>query len=260
MSSYKAYAKINLFLKVTGRRGEYHEIVSRFMLVETLFDTLEFFPKQCDEFLIDGLFDCQTKQNSIYLAYTELLKQTDSSRLKTFFEDHGVRVEKRIPSFAGLGGGSSDAATFLKMCNKRAGLGLSLDELATIGLNIGADVPFFVYGYKSANVSGIGESVEMVEEELLPLEIVTPPIKISTPEVYSEFRKNHYKELSEKESAYLQNLSSTQLLRSLNIDEANDLYTPALALHKELKAYQKSGWFFSGSGSSFFRLKEKELT
>lgn len=146
MKLYKAYAKVNIFLKITGMRGDYHEIVSRFMRVDSLYDELSFVAKQEDEgFKIIGEFSCTTEQNTIYKAYLALLKILDKESadlLKNLMSRYGVKVDKRIPAFAGLGGGSSDGATFLKMCNEVLHLGLSQNELAAAGVKVGADVPF----------------------------------------------------------------------------------------------------------------------
>jgi 4-diphosphocytidyl-2-C-methyl-D-erythritol kinase len=173
---------------------------------------------------------------------------------------HGIAVEKRIPSFAGLGGGSSDAATYLKMCNEVLHLGLTADELSAIGSKVGADVAFFIHNYPSANVSGIGEIVEPFDEEPLPLEIITPKIKISTPDVYRRFRENFYTELDTEEAARLSRMDSKTILQNYSISEANDLFEPAVSLYPELKSAYKHGWFFSGSGSSFFKIKDKDYT
>ncbi|MEJ2501502.1 MAG: 4-(cytidine 5'-diphospho)-2-C-methyl-D-erythritol kinase [Campylobacterales bacterium] len=254
MKLYSAPAKVNIFLKITGRRGAYHEILSRFMTVPTLYDTLRFFPKQAEGFVIEGDFDCRVEQNTIYKAYVALLEATGSEALEKLMQSHGVSVDKRIPAFAGLGGGSSDAATYLKMCNEVLHLGLSTEELASIGVKVGADVPFFVYGYPSANVSGIGEIVEPFEEELLAIETYTPKIKISTPAVYKRFREGFYKELSPERYAYFAATDSAALLAELKTAEANDLFEPALSLYPELREAFRRGWFFSGSGSSFFRV------
>jgi 4-diphosphocytidyl-2-C-methyl-D-erythritol kinase len=164
-----------------------------------------------------------------------------------------VCVEKKIPSFAGLGGGSSDAATFLRMCNEELELGLSVEELAEIGSNVGADVPFFVYGYESANVRGIGEIVEHFNEPLIDFEVTTPELQISTPAVYRYYREYLFAPISSDEVARLESTSSREILASVNSKEANDLYNAALGCYPELA--EKEGWFFSGSGSSFFRIK-----
>jgi len=262
MKEYKAYAKVNIFLKITGTRGNYHEILSRFMRVDDLFDRLFFISKEEsggkeNVFQILGNFSCETKQNTIYKAYVALKKATNAESLEKLMQKYAVRVEKNIPAFAGLGGGSSDAATYLKMCNEVLDLGLSLNELATIGLEVGADVPFFIYAYESANVSGIGEVVEAFDEERLSFDIYTPDVAISTPRVYSAYRENFYAPIDGFEAQRLRTISSKEILETMSAKEANDLFEPALQEYKELKQYYKQGYFFSGSGSSFFKQKDR---
>lgn len=254
MIQYRAYAKVNIFLKITGKRDAYHTLTSRFMRVSSLYDTLWFEPKSTREFEIRGNFDCEVGSNTIYKAYKSLLAATNCDKLLHWMQSHAVYVNKQIPSFAGLGGGSSDAATYLHMCNDQLELGLSTETLAMIGANVGADVPFFVYGYESANVSGIGEIVERYDEKPLEFEIVTPQIKISTPAVYNYYRDHLYAPITREEAARLQLISSIDILKTMKPKEANDLYPAALRSYPEL--CENEGWFFSGSGSSFFRLKE----
>lgn len=256
MKIYKAYAKVNIFLKITGTRGDYHEIISRFMKVQNLYDELCFVPKESEAFTILGDFDCQVHQNTIYKAYFALKEYTKSASLEKLMRTHAIEVKKKVPAFAGLGGGSSDAATYLKMCNEVLHLGLSQNELAHIGAKVGADVAFFIYGYNSANVSGIGEIVEKFDEELLDLEIITPDVKISTPKVYQTYRKDFFAPISEAEVLRLKVMSSKEILKTMSIGEANDLFAPALQEYKELKNHYKHGYHFSGSGSSFFYVKD----
>jgi len=255
--TYKAPAKVNVFLKITGKRGAYHELLSRFMVVDGLYDTLSFFPKarEDDTFVLEGAFGCATEQNTVYKAYRALMEHTGSQALAEWMRTHGVRVEKRIPDFAGLGGGSSDAATFLKMCNAAVDLGLETRELAEVGAKVGADVPFFVYGYASANVSGIGEIVEPFDEAPLPIETRTPAIEISTPAVYRRLRERFYRELPPEAYRFFAETDSATLLGTLDAGTANDLFAPALSLYPELEEHVRPGWFFSGSGSSFFRIR-----
>ncbi len=252
--SHKAYAKVNIFLKITGTREQYHTLASRFMRVEKLYDELEFVPNTSGEFLIEGDFGCSVKQNTIYKAYEALSQKTQSRELGEFFKENGVAVEKRIPAFAGLGGGSSDAATFLHMCNEKLSLGLGIEELVEVGMQVGADVPFFLYNYKSANVTGIGEIVEEFDEDILDIETFTPKIEISTPAVYKEYRANFFAPISKEKEKEWFSLTSKEVLRCYDALTANDLFAPALKLYPELGKYKKDGWFFSGSGSSFFRV------
>lgn len=258
MKLYKAYAKVNIFLKITGKRGNYHEIISRFMRVDSLYDELSFVAKEeSDDFKIIGHFSCKTEQNTIYKAYLALLDTLDevlANSLKNLMRKYGVHVKKHIPAFAGLGGGSSDAATYLKMCNEVLHLGLSLNELSAIGIKVGADVPFFIYGYDSANVSGIGEVVEEFREKLLEVEIFTPRIEISTPKVYTLYREQFYNPIDGFEVQRLKKTPSSDILKQMSADEANDLFKPALQAYKELKNHYRHGYYFSGSGSSFFRI------
>jgi len=262
MKIYKAYAKVNIFLKITGTRDNYHEILSRFMKVNSLYDELSFVSKEnidakANEFKIIGDFSCTTEQNTIYKAYFALKKATHSEKLEKLMHTHAVQVNKNIPAFAGLGGGSSDAATYLKMCNEVLDLGLSLNELASIGLAVGADVPFFIYGYESANVSGIGEVVEEFKEESLEIQTYTPKVEISTPKVYQIYREDFYNPIDGFEVQRLKKIKSIEVLKTMSPTEANDLFEPALQGYRELKQHYKSGYHFSGSGSSFFRVKEE---
>ena len=244
----KSYAKVNIFLKITALRGSYHEINSRFMLVKNLFDTISFEPKQkSDEFILEGDFGCQTKDNTIYKVYQKL---KTIPKVEDFFKNYKVVVDKNIPEFAGLGGGSSNCAAFLNLTDKVLNLNLSLSQKLQITTPIGSDIAFFVYEVNSANVSGVGEVVEKFDEDLLDLKTFTPPIKCSTKEVYQTFRKKFLrfdKPLADK----LSSLKSDEILKEYNAKELNDLLSPALFLYPNLKDYLNKR-FFSGSGSSLF--------
>ena len=251
-----AYAKVNIALKITGTRGNYHEIFSRFMLAKHLKDTIAFIPKNTQGFSIEGDFDCTLEKNTLYKAYMALKKVGNSKKIEDFFATHSVRVDKNIPAYAGLGGGSSDAATFLTMTNRHLNLSLSDEILMQIGLKIGADVPFFLSGFHSANVYGIGEIITPFEEELLHFESYTPDIKISTPKVYQGYRDAFFNPISATEVNYLEHLDAHTMLETLSITEANDLYMPACKLYDTLSHYAKEGYHFSGSGSTFFKERE----
>ncbi|XPV83982.1 MAG: 4-(cytidine 5'-diphospho)-2-C-methyl-D-erythritol kinase [Halarcobacter sp.] len=202
----KSYAKVNIFLKIVGKRDNYHELVSRFVRVHSLYDLISFENKECKDFSLEGEFGCELKKNTIYKAYEKL--KVLSPKVEEFFKEHLVKVEKNIPEFAGLGGGSSNGATFMNMVNIVCNLNLSKDQLATIGSTIGADVPFFIYEYDSANVTGIGEIVEKFDEPILNIEVITPPIKCDTGKIFSTFRNFFYKEIDYKQKEELLNLDS----------------------------------------------------
>ena len=247
----KSYSKVNIFLKIVGLRDNYHLIASRFVRVKNLFDTISFIKKDVDNFSIEGNFSCILEKNTVYKAYKELEKFDCVKEKK---KKNIVKIDKNIPEFAGLGGGSSNCATFLNMVNQACNLNLSKEELAKIGSNIGADVPFFVYEFDSANVSGIGEIVEEFKEESLNIEVITPKIACDTGKIYKNFREKFYKELNKDEVKELFVTNSKDILKKFSINEANDLYFSALDLNQDLKKFEKDNWFFSGSGSSFFKI------
>lgn len=251
MISFKSYAKVNIFLKIADKREGYHELVSRFVRVHNLFDCMSFVKTNKKAFDIIGNFGCKLESNTVYKAYN-LLKNYNG--VEEFFNIYSVKVEKNIPEFAGLGGGSSNAATFLIMANKYCELNLSKDDLCKIAVQVGADVPFFVYEYDSANVTGIGEIVEKFDEDILDINTVTPNIQCDTGEIFRIFREKFYKQIQKDEAKRLLSMNSLDILNEFNIYDANDLYEPAITSKPELKAFAKKNWHFSGSGSSFFKV------
>lgn len=249
----RSYAKVNIFLKIAGRRDNYHELVSRFVRVKNLYDTIKFVKGDFKEFTLEGDFGCETKSNTIYKAYKKLCDASSDTR--ELFKNYKIVVEKNIPEFAGLGGGSSNCATVMIMINELVNLKLTKDELSSIGATIGADVPFFIYEYDSANVTGIGEVVDEFKEEILDIQTFTPPIKCNTGKIFTIFRDKFYKEVSEEESKKLLSMKSVDILKEYDINSANDLYPPAQYLYKQLQPTNydlPENTFFSGSGSSFF--------
>lgn len=248
----KSFAKVNIFLKIVDKTPTHHILASRFMKVNSLFDTIYFKQKTSCKFELHGDFDCDITQNTIFKAYKKLIKIYPKAQ--RFFDEFSIYVEKKIPQFGGLGGGSSNAATILRFVNDYMELGIKISDLAIISKNIGADVPFFVYDYSSANVRGIGENVEEFIEEDLDLEIITPNIKCNTKAVFEQFRNFHKIEPNCLPENIFSN-TSKQIILNLDPLFANDLLAPACEIYPELSEFAQDGWFFSGSGSSFFRIK-----
>jgi 4-diphosphocytidyl-2-C-methyl-D-erythritol kinase len=244
----KAHAKINTFLKITGHKDGYHTLLSRFVKVPNLYDTVSFVPQKCENFTIEGCDGVPVKSNTIYKAYQAMNIETD------FFQNHKVLVEKNIPSGAGLGGGSSDATAFMRLFNEVCELGINTPTLAKIGSTVGADIPFFVYNYDAANVSGFGEVVEAFEDETFEIELYTPNIHCDTALVYKTFKRELFDEIEPTTFEGWENLSSKEVLSQVNAVEANDLYKASLIAYPELEKEQPKGWYFSGSGSTFFRI------
>ena len=254
--SIRAHAKVNIFLKITGHKDGYHTLLSRFMRVEDLYDTITFVPCECTTFTIEGCDNVPLESNTIYKAYKALNEHTGDLDILNYFYKHKVVVTKRIPSQAGLGGGSSDAAAFMRLVKEVCNLILSTKELAKIGSTIGADLPFFIYNYPSANVSGFGEVVEAFDEETLKLELYTPNIGCDTTVVYKTFKKDLLDDITLSSFIGWDSLDSKTILEMINDPVIlNDLYAASLIAYPELKDVAKDGWFFSGSGSTFFKLK-----
>ena len=256
MYSIKAHAKVNIFLKITDHKEGYHTLLSRFVRVEDLYDTIEFVPCECERFTIEGCEGVPMEANTIYKAYKALNAYTGDLDILNFFYKHKVVVTKRIPSQAGLGGGSSDAAAFMRLVKEVCNLMITTEALAKVGSTIGADLPFFIYNYPSANVSGFGEVVEAFKEEPLDLELYTPHIGCDTTVVYKTFKAQLLDDITLCSFLGWDRLDSRTILEMIADPVIlNDLYAASLIAYPELKSVAKEGWFFSGSGSTFFKLR-----
>jgi 4-diphosphocytidyl-2-C-methyl-D-erythritol kinase len=256
MYSIKAHAKVNIFLKITGHKEGYHTLLSRFVRVEDVYDTIEFVPCECKSFTIEGCEDIPLESNTIYKAYKALNDHTGDLDILNFFYAHKVVVTKRIPSQAGLGGGSSDAAAFMRLVKEVCNLMITTETLAKIGSTIGADLPFFIYNYPSANVSGFGEVVEPFNEKSLNFELYTPHIGCDTSMVYKTFKTHLLDDITICSFIGWDKLDSRSILEMISDPVIlNDLYAAARIAYPALKDIDKEGWFFSGSGSTFFKIK-----
>ncbi|KAB0653679.1 4-(cytidine 5'-diphospho)-2-C-methyl-D-erythritol kinase [Acinetobacter bohemicus] len=172
-------AKLNLFLHITGRRDDgYHELQTIFQLID-LNDWLEFTQTDNLQISIDGLNSVDLEHNLIYKA-TQILKPYAQK-----ITGLSIRVEKNIPMGAGLGGGSSNAATTLIVVNQLWQCGLSIEQLAKLGVKLGADVPIFVYGH-NAWAEGIGEQLTFIDLEQKKYIVLKPDCFISTQLLFSQ--------------------------------------------------------------------------
>ncbi|HEX8853657.1 MAG TPA: 4-(cytidine 5'-diphospho)-2-C-methyl-D-erythritol kinase, partial [Pyrinomonadaceae bacterium] len=175
-----AYAKINLSLRVLGRREDgYHEIRTLFQTI-TLHDTLEFEPLDAPqlEFTCDA-HDIPTDESNLVLRAALALREH-------FGVTHGarIRLDKRIPAQGGLGGGSSDAAVALVGLAHLWRLQTNGAELASIGARLGADVPFFLRG-GTALGTGLGTEIAPLDDVAQrALVVVAPGVGVSTAKAY----------------------------------------------------------------------------
>lgn len=172
-------AKLNLFLHITGRRENgYHELQTIFQLID-LYDWMIFTPTLGEEIEIDGLNEVRPEENLIYRA-AQILKP----HAKKLCGLH-IKIEKNIPMGAGLGGGSSNAATTLIVLNQLWECGLEQEQLADYGVKLGADVPIFIYG-KNAWAEGLGEHLSFIDLDQKQFIILKPDCFISTQLLFSQ--------------------------------------------------------------------------
>lgn len=172
-------AKLNLFLHITGRRADgYHSLQTIFQLLD-YGDSLTFTLNQSGDISLSPAMDTVAAEDNLIVRAARLLQSAAGCT-----QGCDIVIDKQIPMGAGLGGGSSNAATALVGLNQLWQSGLSSDELADLGTKLGADVPVFVRG-NTAFAEGIGElltAVELPEQWYL---VITPNVQVSTAEIFS---------------------------------------------------------------------------
>lgn len=179
MPSYPAPAKLNLDLRITGRRADgYHELESIFTLID-LQDTLDIEPRDDGRIVLHTPLSDVPPEQDLCVRAARALQNFSGCLMGA-----DIRVEKRIPTGGGLGGGSSDAATVLMVLNRLWDLNLPSNTLQKIGLTLGADVPFFLFG-QSAFARGIGEILTPLALPPQWYVLVRPDAHVATPKVFA---------------------------------------------------------------------------
>ncbi|MFZ2288063.1 MAG: 4-(cytidine 5'-diphospho)-2-C-methyl-D-erythritol kinase [Halopseudomonas yangmingensis] len=177
-----APAKLNLFLHVTGRRADgYHQLQTLFQFLD-ISDTLHFQRRDDGQIRLTPELPGVPVESNLVVRAAHLLQQASGTSLGA-----DIRLEKRLPMGGGIGGGSSDAATTLLGLNHLWKTGLSLEQLAVLGLQLGADVPVFVQG-RAAWAEGVGEQLTPVEIDEPWYLLVVPDCHVSTAEIFSDER------------------------------------------------------------------------
>lgn len=251
----KAYGKVNLTLDVQGRRADGYHLLSSVMQSISLADTitLQKAPQgitiQSDHPLVPN-----DQDNICWRAAQAFLSQSGIAT--------GVKIEltKAIPVAAGLGGGSADAAAVLYGLNQLYGTDLSLGKLQTIGLTIGADVPFCLQG-GTCLVEGIGEVVTPVEPfPQTNIVLVKPEASVSTAEIYKKLDSSSHGGTSTRRLlAFLQGDQSVSLDSVLEnaLESVTETLVPAVTLWKRrLREHGAVASLMSGSGPTVFGLFE----
>ncbi len=174
-----APAKLNLFLHVVGRRADgYHQLQSVFTLID-FGDTLEFSPRTDGQVRRTNNVPGVAHEDDLVVRAARLLQRETGTTLGC-----DIAIEKCIPMGGGLGGGSSDAATTLLTLNRMWRTGLSRPALQALGLRLGADVPFFIFG-ESAFAEGIGEVLTPVSIPSWWYVILKPNAMVPTPSIFA---------------------------------------------------------------------------
>jgi 4-diphosphocytidyl-2-C-methyl-D-erythritol kinase len=179
-SVWPAPAKLNLMLRVLGRRPDgYHRLQTVFQFIDRC-DLLHFEPRDDGSIRrVSDLADVSPEDDLVVRAAC-LLQERSGCRAGA-----GIWLDKRLPMGGGLGGGSSDAATTLVALNALWGTGLTVDDLTRVGLALGADVPVFVRGL-AAWGEGVGEALSPVDLPEPWYLVVVPPCSVSTAAVFSD--------------------------------------------------------------------------
>jgi 4-diphosphocytidyl-2-C-methyl-D-erythritol kinase len=249
----RAPAKVNLSLRVVGKRRDGYHLIDTIMVPVSLFDEITIargkpgtkLTVTCDDSTIPS-----GKNNLAYKAAALLLGKEAERRPVS------IHIKKRIPAGAGLGGGSSDAAAVLIGLNRLLRLGKSRRDLMKVALKIGADVPFFILG-RPARARGIGERLKAIKTgRRLYLVIAYPGFPISTAWAYHSL-----------DFKLTKNSGKTSLnrhvwpLRGRALELVNDLETPVLRRYPKVARLKwrlseegAAGTLMSGSGSSVFGL------
>ena len=180
----QAPAKINLGLRITGRRPDgYHALWTIFQKI-SMYDTLVFEPAA------EHVLEVQTDTDAVAGGMDNLCHRAVRCLRSATGCTRGIKItiHKAIPAGAGLGGGSSDAAATLRTLNALFELGLSASQLHHIGLQLGADVPFFLHDQPTAQATGIGDILQPVKlQRRLWFLLICPSLHISTAWAYKTF-------------------------------------------------------------------------
>jgi len=238
MLTCPAPAKLNLFLHVVGRRPDgYHLLQTLFRFID-LHDTLHFELRDDGEVHRSNSVEGVPEEHDLCVRAARLLQAETGCK-----QGVDIAIEKRIPMGGGLGGGSSDAATTLIALNRLWSLGLSRERLMQLGLQLGADVPVFVFG-ENAFAEGVGEALQAYSLPEAWYVVLFPPVQVPTAQIFS-----HPELTRDSVSITIRALSNQQLRNDLQF-VACELY-PEVARHIDwLSNYGKA--MMTGSGACVF--------
>jgi 4-diphosphocytidyl-2-C-methyl-D-erythritol kinase len=249
----KSPAKINLMLKIKGKRKDGYHLIESIMVPISLFDEINIEKSNKFEITMSNFSEKLSIEKNIVFKTFKAVEKYINTTLPSF----KINILKNIPSGAGLGGGSGNGAIFLEFLDNFFNLGLKFQEKIKIASSIGADLPFFLYK-KPAFVEGIGEILNPLKIQDFPFDLllIKPPISISSKEAYEIFDK---KKLTNDIQI---NINNDRRFRSCSFDNwetvlYNSLEEPVTSVYKELKQIRSElktmnadYVFMTGSGST----------
>jgi 4-diphosphocytidyl-2-C-methyl-D-erythritol kinase len=240
-----APAKLNLFLHIIGRRADgYHLLQSVFQLIDRQ-DSLDFTIREDGQIKRSNQIAGVTEAQDLVVRAAKLLQIHSGCSLGA-----DITLHKHLPMGGGLGGGSSDAATCLLALNHLWKCGFTREQLMQLGLQLGADIPFFLFG-KNAFVEGIGEQLQEITLPELWFIVIEPGVHVPTPSIFSA------KELTRDSKP----VRITDFSNAAKTVWKNDLQAVACALHPEIQTVidwlsqfetERGDAKMTGSGSCVF--------
>ena len=237
--SVKSPAKLNLYLKIISKLPDnYHELSTRFQLID-IYDDLSFSNTESNHISVICSDNSIKEENNIVYKTAILMQKINNGG--------GVKIElnKAIPTGAGLGGGSSNAASTIILLNKLWEMNLNLRQMKDIGRDIGADVPFFIIG-RNACATGVGDIFEEIDSDKSNYIVIHPRIFNSTKAMFDKY-----------DAANLDK-------KNMGIDKQNSFWSIFLNDNEQVKIFyeqniKKYKICLSGSGSSMFIKYNDEL-
>jgi 4-diphosphocytidyl-2-C-methyl-D-erythritol kinase len=247
-----APAKLNLFLHVTGRRADgYHLLQTVFQMVDHG-DTLHFTLRGDHELRrvteVPGVPEAQ----DLIIRAARLLQAEVQRRSGSLPPGVDIAIDKILPMGGGLGGGSSDAATTLMALNHLWQAGLDKRELMALGLPLGADIPFFIFG-ETAFAEGVGEALQPVAAPECWYVVIEPGVAVPTPAIFSSERltRNTSPVIITDFSSYLENQTDLKGYGKNDLQQvAMELFPPVAEAIEWLGAYGDAR--MTGSGACVF--------
>ena len=253
--SLNSNAKINIGLNVTGVLPNGYHLLDMVMIPISLADKLEgeIFEEEGELEITTNKPSIPTgKENILWKIYDKFYERSGLSKKKV-----KVYLEKIVPHEAGLGGGSSNGAFFLRELNSYHGDFFSIDELIEIGKSVGADIPFFIVN-KPSRVRGIGEKIDIIENNLdCDIILIKPNFGVSTAKAYKNMSMLNNKKdanidkiidgLKNNTLPFLEESIENHLEQGLLLEDNN-----IIEFRKSLEKISGMKFFMSGSGSAYY--------